>query len=132
MLRISKILLTLLSLVPLFVYARVETYIEPPKVTPIQYSKEYSISAIREVWKKDASIGLAIANCESGYQNLVVNYEDSKLNGHVSRGLFQLSEINGVVPLWWEPKINAQKAYSMFLKQGVRPWTNCAIKLGLL
>lgn len=132
MLKITKILLTLLSLVPIFAFARIETNVEMPKaIQPIQYSKEYSISIIKEVWGKDTEIGLGIAKCESGFNNLAVNYTDSKLNGHVSRGLFQMSEINGVIPLWYEPKVNAEKAYSMFLKQGARPWTNCAIKLGL-
>ena len=125
--------MTLLSLVPLFVFAQVISDPELPKATPpVQYSKEYSINAIKKVWGKDSEVGLTIAKCESSYNNLAVNYTDSQLNGHVSRGIFQMSEINGVIPLWWEPKVNAEKAYQLYLKNGVRPWTNCALKLGLI
>lgn len=130
---ISKILVSVLALVPLLAFATtIEDVVPPEPPLPHKYSQEYVIEVIKDVWGDDASVGLKIAKCESGYYNLAVNYEDSKLNGHVSRGLFQLSEINGVIPLWWEPKVNAQKAYAMFLKQGVRPWTNCALKNNLL
>lgn len=132
MLLVSKILVSTLALIPLFAFAQMISDPELPKVVPIKYSQEYNTNAIKEIWGKDASVGLSIARCESGYNNLAVNYTDSKLNGHVSRGLFQMSEINGVIPLWWEPKINAEKAYLLYQKSGVFPWMNCSRSLGLL
>lgn len=132
MLRLSKILVSTLALVPLFSSALIETNIEPPKDTLVRYPKSCNEKIIREVFKENAEDALNIAVCESSLNNLAVNFTDSKLNGHVSRGLFQMSEINGVIPLWWEPSVNTEKAYQLFQKNGWNAWYNCARKNNLL
>lgn len=133
MLLISKFIVAVVAMVPLFIYAQV---ISPdpvmPKATPIRYSQEYNEQVIRETFGKYAPQMLAIAKCESGYNNLAVNETDRLLNSHPSKGLFQISEIHGENKDWWKPEISASAALTLFKKEGVRPWYNCSLKLGLL
>lgn len=87
---------------------------------------------IREVFSEQPTAAIAIAMCESRLNPLVVNYDDAKLNGFVSRGIFQLSEINGKLENWQDPETNAKAAFELYKKSGWRPWWNCATRLGLL
>lgn len=130
MLLISRAIVAILALIPIFAFTQTLSPSEMPKA--VQYSKEYSIQVIKDVFGADAPKMIAIAKCESSLNNLAVNLEDSKLNGHVSRGLFQTSEIHGKNDQWWEPKINAEIALRIYKKQGLSAWYNCSVRLGYL
>jgi len=69
-----------------------------------------------------------IANCESGLNPERINYEDEKITGHKSYGLFQ---INGYFENWSDPYVNSLKAKEIYNKRGWSAWLKCSKKLGL-
>lgn len=126
--------LTLFVIAPLYALSFIqETVIVPPVIVePVRYSKEHNEQVIKKVFGADANKMIAIARCESGLDNLAVNENDRLLNSHPSKGIFQISEIHGEREDWWKPEVNASIALSLYKKQGVKPWYNCSVKLGLL
>lgn len=104
----------------------------PEEVIAIRVEAKTTKQIIRDIFAEDGEDAIKIARCESGIKANAVNYEDSKLNGHVSRGLFQLSEINGKLENWQDPETNANAALQLYKSRGWKPWKNCAMRLGLL
>jgi len=117
------ILASIFALVALFL---------PGEVIAVKEEAKTTKQIIRDVFADDGEDAILIAKCESQLNPQAVNYADSKLNGHVSRGLFQLSEIHGKLEKWDDPRTNIEAAKVIFDKQGWKPWRNCAQKLGLL
>jgi len=73
---------------------------------------------------------LAVMACESGGNIGSINYNDAKITGYPSYGLYQ---INGPDNWSWDdPEKNVDRAVTMFYTRGWQPWSNCARKLGLL
>lgn len=86
----------------------------------IQYSKEYNIQVIKEVFGKDAPEAIKIAFCESSHDNLAVG------DGGWSGGLFQIYtkvHTEYTVAELKNPVLNAQVARRLFVEEGWRPWT---------
>jgi len=73
---------------------------------------------------------MSIMSCESKGNPSAVNYNDAKITGHPSCGLFQ---INGAMNWDWDnPETNVDRAVTMFYARGWQPWSNCAKKLRLI
>jgi len=64
---------------------------------------------------------LAIAICESGLNPNAVNWNDAKITGMPSNGIFQINSIQNWA--WNDYKVNTDRAYEMFIKRGWQPWT---------
>lgn len=91
-----------------------------PTVIPLAPlpEREANIALIKKVWGKDASIGLAIAKCESGYRTHAQNVNT---NSSVDQGIFQVNSIHGM-PEMFNAVANISYAYTKFLEQGTGPW----------
>jgi len=77
--------------------------------------------------EKEVNFALAIMECESGGDPTKMNWEDAKITGYPSCGLFQ---ING--PMNWDcknPEENVPVAYEKWSRRGWQPWLNCQAKL---
>ena len=93
--------------------------VEKPPTTPF--------SVIKEVFGSASGEAVAIAKCESGLNPLKVNYEDAKITGYPSWGLFM---INGREFAGWEdPYLNTLKAKELYNKYGWIKWLNCYNKM---
>ncbi len=91
------------------------TYTEPT----IDYTQsDRAIRIIKNTWGKDYKVGLAIARCESGYREKVVNSIGAT-------GFFQIlvSVHNWTVQDMQNGVANASYAYTLYLKQGLNPWS---------
>mgnify|MGYP001560792800 CR=1 FL=1 len=71
-----------------------------------------------------------IVDCESGFNPSSINYEDAKITGYNSWGLFMHNEpyFEG----WDDPIISTAKAWDKFQRRNWQPWLNCSRRLGLL
>lgn len=75
----------------------------------------------------EVDFALAIMDCESGGNLTKINWEDAKITGFPSCGLFQ---INGPMNWAWdEPEVNVAAAYDKWLRRGWEPWLNCRNQL---
>jgi hypothetical protein len=100
-------------------------YIKP---TPIPYLKpelagleeqERAIAIIKKTWRKEWEVGVALAICESGFQEKIIG----KVTHDV--GYFQVNPIHG----WSDEEMqngvsNASYAYTLFKEQGLIPWNS--------
>ena len=73
---------------------------------------------------------IAIAECESGLDPHSINYNDARITGFNSWGLFMHNEPS--FKGWDDPAVSTEKAWAKFSNRGWWPWTNCARKLGLV
>ena len=106
---------------------------EPQKVISSVYSVRDSsdpiIEYIKEVFGQEAQKALAVARCESGFNPYATNWNDAKITGKPSMGIFQLNRPYDEKYFDW--KYNIDTAYKEFyLPRGWQPWT-CATKLGI-
>lgn len=92
--------------------------------------KEQIKQIIRDKFGVHASAALAIAECESGYNPNSINFNDAKITGYNSWGVFMHNEpqFEG----WNDPVISTNKAWEKFLRRGWQPWKNCARKNKLM
>lgn len=75
----------------------------------------------------EVDFALAIMQCESGGTPTKINWEDAKITGFPSCGLFQ---INGPMNWSWnEPEANVASAYGKWASRGWQPWQNCRNQL---
>lgn len=84
---------------------------------------------IRNVFGVHANKMIAIASCESGFNRSNVNWNDAKITGNPSWGIFQLNRPQFLG--WDDPETNVRLAKEMFDRRGVHPWS-CARRLGLI
>lgn len=95
-----------------------------------KYSPE-AVESVIEYWFPEPEYqGLAksIFRCESKYNNLAVNWNDIKLNGHASVGVAQVSLLHKYeFEYLLNPYNNLKVARELFEKSGksFRPWLNC-------
>lgn len=81
--------------------------------------RDKAISIIKQIWRKDWKTGVAIARCESGYREKVVNSIGAT-------GYFQiLAPVHNVsIEAMQEGYANTGFAYSLFVEQGLTPWVS--------
>lgn len=119
MLLISKILVSIVALVPLFAFAQVLSP-DPELPKAIRYSQEYNIKIIEDVFGDKASEAIKIAKCESGFNNTAVG------DGGYSSGLFQIyTKVHQTYTIeeLKDPYLNTVVARRIFDKSGWLPWT---------
>jgi len=103
---------------------KTQSYVPSTGVEPHRYLVE------RYFPPEQVENALAIMDCESGGNQGAVNYNDAKITGYPSYGLFQ---INGPDNWEWdEPDKNIDRAVTKFYMSGWNPWRNCAKRLGLI
>lgn len=88
--------------------------------------REHIISLIFTYFGEDAPTAVQIAMCESTLNPKAVNYDDAKITGHPSWGLFQLNRLKFTD--WDDPLINIIEAKKLFDRRGWQPWS-CARKI---
>jgi len=72
-------------------------------------------------WNTDYA--LRVMDCESHGDPTNVNWEDAKITGMPSNGLFQINSYQNWN--WSDPATNIARAYEMYSRRGWQPWT-CA------
>ena len=80
---------------------------------------------VSEIKKYDWPIetALKIAKCESGYNPNAVNWNDAKITGMPSMGVFQLNRPYDLK--YFDYKYNIAEAYLLWQRRGFSPWS-CA------
>jgi hypothetical protein len=110
--------------IPERAYAMLDDVLNPiPSIVPLADAKtqEVSIAIIKKIWRKDWSIGVQIARCESGLKP--DNFNGNNTNGTWDAGLFQVNQIHGISKEnLMNPYANAGFAYALFTEQGIEPW----------
>lgn len=101
-------------------------YVEKEEESEEEQIRQY----IKDLWGDKADEAFAVLSCENNGLNPTAKNTGNS-NGSVDGGIFQINSIHGlpddVVYNW---KRNIAYAYSIYLKQGWRPWT-CAYKVGV-
>jgi hypothetical protein len=74
----------------------------------------------------DAPLAFKIGFCESGLNPESINWDDAKITGYPSWGLFQLNrpKFEG----WNDPETNVKEAKKLFDRRGWQPWS-CSKKV---
>ncbi len=91
-----------------------------PSLDPNISEREQNIALINKIWGNDASIGLEIARCESGYRTLATHYNS---NYTVDQGIFQYNSVHNL-PQMDTAVANIEAAYLMYQQQGTTPWNS--------
>lgn len=88
-----------------------------PTIDPQLDAYSYDVAgAIRRIWGKDASVGLAISSCESGIDANKYHIND---DGSIDFGPMQINTVHGV---FLDPEANIREGYKLYLEQGLTPW----------
>lgn len=110
-----------------FSYEDVSIFTSPAAQSPLQGEIE---AYVRQVFGGHATKAIIIAKCESGLNPNAVNWDDSKITGMPSQGIFQINAPYNEMLFNW--KYNVDVAYKdFFLKRGFQPWS-CAKITGVL
>lgn len=82
--------------------------------------KDGVIAVIKKVWGKDARVGIAISQCESGFRP---DAENTNTNGTKDEGPFQINTVHKM-PEMKTVTANVLYAYQMYKEQGTNPWNS--------
>lgn len=91
-----------------------------PTLNPNVSERDNNIALIKKIWGKDASVGLAISRCESGYRTEAVHHNTNKT---VDISLFQINSIHNM-PNMDNATANTLYAYLLYKQQGTTPWNS--------
>lgn len=91
-----------------------------PSLNPNLTEREQNIQLIKKIWGSDASIGLAIARCESGYRT---HAENRNTNGTIDQGVFQINSVHNL-PEMENAVANILEGYRLYVEQGTAPWNS--------
>lgn len=88
-------------------------------ITPTPTPENFDvITKIKNIWGKDANIGLAIASCES---HLNKNAYHINNDGTIDFSVFQINTVHTAI---LDPQENIKYAYNLYLQQGTTPWNS--------
>ena len=76
---------------------------------------------IRAVFGKDVDMAIRIVACESSFNPKAINWDDAKITGMPSQGLFQINAPYN--ERLFEVDYNIQVAYEMFSRRFWQPWS---------
>lgn len=83
--------------------------------------RQWVIKIIKSFFGSNARTATAIATAESGLNCEAVNWDDAKITGRPSLGLFQLNR--PYHEKYFDCAYNVYEAYKLFLNSGFRPWS---------
>ena len=66
-------------------------------------------------------IAVAVAMAETGCNATSVNWNDAKITGMPSNGIFQLNR--PYHEKYFDPEYNISEAYKLFIRRGFQPWS---------
>lgn len=92
---------------------------QEPTLNPDLTERENTSALIKRIWGKDAEIGISIATCESGLRPNALNHNS---NDTWDQGVFQINTVHQM-PEMLNPVANISYAYSMYIQQGLNPWS---------
>ena len=69
---------------------------------------------------------MRVMSCESGGNPAAINWDDAKITGMPSNGLFQINSYHNWS--WSDPETNIQRAHNMWVRRGWQPWS-CFYKI---
>jgi hypothetical protein len=109
-----------------FLTTNAPTYTETQTFADLIFFKadlELENAIIKEIKKYDwnDNTAILIAECESGFNPEATNWNDAKITGYPSLGVFQLNRPYNKTYFDW--KYNIQEAYALYLKRGFQPWS---------
>lgn len=99
------------------------------QIVQVAHAAEVTASGV-EQWRELVSkyfpanqvdYALRIMSCESGGNPQSVNWNDAKITGMPSNGLFQINSTQDWS--WHDPETNIQRAHEMWSRRGWQPWS---------
>lgn len=100
--------------------ARPQSNITPSPIPAPPAERDANIGLIKKIWGVDSETGVKIATCESGMRT-EATYDNT--NGTQDQGIFQVNTVHNMSDMF-NATANISYAYTLFLKQGVAPWTS--------
>jgi hypothetical protein len=113
---------TFVSPIPMDSYVVYADEYKQPEESPAP-EREAMIKVIKQIWRRDWKVGVAIASCESGLDHTQKNVHNT--DHSIDYGLFEINSIHGMNPDdMMNAVANAGYAYSLYKEQGLNPWSS--------